>query len=276
MNLNMKNMHIEIDVKNPFHTSEFTNPMPLVVVDHLTYFHSTESNKKLTVGEVDVCNRDLSLSEFLNKVGEQLYSVWGDERYDRLTIVLRNIYRVYKLTYYIRYNPTRFKVNGKNVYHGEIYYPDEDFLFKAEDATISGYKASLRQRLAADPEYLRSTIKGYQVLNMEDMLRDLYLEDFNRYCPYIIGYNHTHDENGVSIGEPMFRSEVIKSVEWNEDEEAQIIPDLYLLQTITVADAENGEEVFDYRLHKVDRDFYDHLSTPIKFATTQDEEPMLG
>ena len=259
---------IKIDVKNPFHTSEFTNPLPLVVADHLTYFHSTESNKKLTVGEVGVCNRDLSLSEFLNKVGEQLYSVWGDERYDRLTIVLRNIYRVYELTYYIRYNPTRFKVNGKNVYHGEIYFPDEEFLFEGEDLRISKTKTSLRQRLARDPEYLRSVIKDYEVLNMENMLRDLFLENFNKFCPYIIGYNHTRDENGFVLGEPMFMGEVIKSIEWNDDEEAKDIPDLYLLETIE-SDDEDGE--YGYEVLKVGRDFYDRFNSPVKITVHEDK-----
>lgn len=271
----MFNSRIDIDVLSPSHALEFFDPMPLVVVDQLSYFHSTESDKKLTIGRVGEYTSGITLRELLANVETRLRCVWADDRYDRLTIILRNAYREFALTYHIRFNPTRFKMNGKNIYHGEIYYPNEDLVFAAEDKTIAGYKTSLRQRLAQDPEYLRDTIKGYQVLNMEDMLRDLYLEDFNKYCPYIIGYNHTRDENGFVLGEPMFMGEVIKSIEWNSDEEAKDIPDLYLLETLETA-SEDEEDVFDYRLHKVDRDFYNHFSSPIKIATPEDEEPMLG
>lgn len=261
--------HINIDVTRPFCAQEYTEPMPLAVVEPLSYFHSTESDKKLTMGKVDdFTTRDVTLREFMSKVEAQLQCVWEDERYDRLTIVMRNVYKVVNLTYHIRYNPTRFKVNGKNVYHGEIYFPEEESVFKEEDKTIAGYKASLRQRLAQDPEYLRSTIKGYQVLNMEDMLRDLYLEEFNKYCPYVIGYNHTRDENGFINSESMFKDEVIKSVEWNDDEEAKDIPDLYVLETFEV---EGSEGVFDYGLYKVNRDFYDHLSSPFKITAHEDK-----
>lgn len=264
----MFNKRIEIDVKNPFHASEFTNPIPLVVIDDLTYFHSTESNKKLTIGKEGECNRNLTLTELLEKVKAQLQHVWADERYDKLTIVLRNVYRSFELTYHIRYNPTRFKVNGKNVYHGEIYFPDEEFLFEDEDLRISETKTSLRQRLARDPEYLRSVIKDYEVLNMENMLRDLFLEDFNKYCPYIIGYNHTRDENGFVLGEPMFMGEVVESFEWNDDEEAKDIPDLYLLETIE-PDDEDGE--YEYEVVKVERDFYDRFSSPVKNTAHEDK-----
>lgn len=254
--------HINIDVTRPFCAQEYIDPKPLAVVEPLSYFHSTESDKKLTMGKVDdYTTRDVTLREFMSKVEAQLQCVWEDERYDRLTIVLRNVYKVVNLTYHIRYNPTRFKVNGKNVYHGEIYFPEEESVFKEEDKTIAGYKASLRQRLAQDSEYLRSTIKGYQVLNMEDMLRDLYLEEFNKYCPYVIGYNHTRDENGFVLGEPMFMGEVVESFEWNDDEEAKVIPDLYLLETIE-PDDDDGE--YEYEVVKVERDFYDRFSSPVK------------
>ena len=103
---------------------------------------------------------------------------------------------------------------------------------------------------------------------MENMLRDLFLEDFNKYCPYIIGYNHTRDENGFVLGEPMFMGEVVKSFEWNDDEEAKVIPDLYLLETIE-PDDEDGE--YEYEVVKVERDFYDRFSSPVKITVHEDK-----
>ena len=265
----MFNTHIEIDMVRSFCGKEFTDPMPLAVVEPLSYFHSTESDKKLTMGKVDdFTTRDVTLREFMAKVEAQLQCVREDERYDRLTIVLRNVYKVVNLTYHIRYNPTRFKVNGKNVYHGEIYFPEEESAFKEEDEKIAANEAALRKRLANDPEYLKSVIKDYQVLNMGDMIRDLYFKEFNKYCPYVIGYHHKRDENGFSIGEPMFMGEIITSIEWNTDEEAKDIPDLYVLETIEV---EGNEDVFDYKLTKVEHDFYDRLNSPVKITVHEDK-----
>ena len=249
--------HINIDVTHPGHAQEYTDPMPLAVVEPLSYFHSTESDKKLTMGKVDdFTTRDVTLREFMSKVEAQLQCVWEDERYDRLTIVMRNVYKVVNLTYHIRYNPTRFKVNGKNVYHGEIYFPEEEGIFKEEDEKIVANEAGLRKRLAGDPEYLKSVINDYQVFDMESMLRDLFYKEFNKYCPYVIAYDRIVGENGFSVSKPSFKGEYIESFEWNDDEEAKDIPELYLLETIEVGD---GEEVFDYKLNKVDRDFYSYL-----------------
>lgn len=259
----MFNSRIDIDVLSPSHALEFFDPMPLVVVDQFSYFHSTESDKKLTIGRVGEYTSGITLRELLANVETRLRCVWADDRYDRLTIILRNAYREFALTYHIRYNPTRFKVNGKNVYHGEIYFPEEESVFKEEDEKIAANEAALRKRLAGDPEYLKSVIKDYQVLDMESMLRDLFYKEFNKYCPYIIGYNHTRDERGFSIGEPMFKGEIIKSFEWNDDEEAKGIPDLYVLETIEV---EGSKDVFDYELTKVERDFYDRLNSPVKIT----------
>lgn len=250
------NKRIEIDVLNPSYTREFANPMPFLVADHLSYFYNNENNDKLTIGKVGEYNRNLTLREFLDKVEAQLYCVWGDERYERLKVVLRNGYREVELTYHVRYNPTRFKVNGKNVYHGEIYYPDEESFFKEEDKKVAETERNLRKRLVGDPEYLKSVINDYQVLDMENMLRDLFYKEFNKYCPYVIAYDRIVGDNGFSVTKPSFKGEYIESFEWNDDEEAKDIPELYLLETIEVGD---GEEVFDYKLNKVDRDFYSYL-----------------
>ena len=62
--------------------------------------------------------------------------------------------------------------------------------------------------------------------------------------------------------------EVVKSFEWNDDEEAKVIPDLYLLETIE-PDDEDGE--CEYEVVKVERDFYNRFSSPVKNTAHEDK-----
>lgn len=219
-----------INVEHPFHVRELTNPESFVIMGNSSYFHSDSHDRKVTLSEFD--NSRMGLEDFLKAICRKVHAVWGDERFEYLTAVLANTDHEYELTFHIRYNPTRFKVNGKNIYHGEVYYPEKEADSKEKNEKAEQLKAALRQRLVNDPEYLNVTIKEYQALNMESLIDDLFHETFTKYCPFIPCPIIYHGKaEGVDTSNS-FNGELIKSFEWNDDEEAKEIPDLYEIRTV--------------------------------------------
>lgn len=242
-----------INVEHPFHVRELTNPESFVVMGNSTYFHSGNHDRKVTLSEFD--NRLLSLEEFLKAIRRKVNAVWGDDRYEFLKVVLADSDHEYELTFHIRYNPTRFKVNGKNIYHGEVYYPEKEADSKEKNEKAEQLKVALRQRLVDDEKYLNAIIKEYQALNMESMIHDLFHDTFTKYCPYIpyvMIYNGKCE--GIDTSNT-FNGETVTSMEWNDDEEAKDIPDLYIMGT--VEDEDGNYDLFG--LVKVGKDYFKHI-----------------